>query len=300
MQHSFIEANGLQLCYDEFGTAGRPTVILVMGLGTQMISWPEPFCQRIADGGYRVIRFDNRDIGLSQKLDGEKIPGLLQMMIAGRLGLSFRVPYTLADMAADTVGLMDALGVARAHLVGVSMGGMVSQLVSSEFSHRVLSLTSIMSSSGARHLPGASAQIRRHMMRRAPPGENNYLRHAMRTWQLIGSKAYPPDPDALRERLLTAYRRSYYPQGYLRQMAAILASGDRVELLRSLRLPTLVIHGTDDPLVPVEAGVHTAELVPNSRLELIEGMGHDLPRQLLTKLADLILEQTNSVESKAA
>lgn len=300
MTSKYVTANGLRICYDEFGDLAHPAVLLIMGLGTQMIAWPEAFCQHLAAGGYRVIRFDNRDVGLSQKLAHERVPNLLRLLLASGFGLPLRVPYTLHDMARDTVGLLDSLGIERAHIVGASMGGMIAQLLAGDYPQRTLSLTSMMSTSGARSLPRASRQVKRLMMRRAEPGEQEYLRNASRLWQVIGSPAYPPGEKELRERLLASYRRCYYPKGYLRQFAAIVASGDRVELLRRVQRPTLVIHGSADALVPVEGGVHTADLVPGARLTLIEGMGHDLPIVLLPRLASLILEHINNPEQRAA
>ena len=289
MKHRFTSANGLRFCYDEFGQPDQPAMLLIMGLGTQMIAWPEPFCERLAEGGYRVIRFDNRDIGLSENLGDEPVPNLVILAVASQIGLRLPVPYTLHDMRRDTVALMDALGIGRAHLVGASMGGMIAQLAASEHPDRVGSLTSIMSSSGARHLPGPPPHIRRHLLRSPPQDEDLYVRRRMRTLELVGSRTYPANPDALQERLRAAYRRSFQPKGYLRQLAAVIASGDRVAALRKIRVPTLVIHGDEDRLVPPAASRHIAELVPDSRLEIIEGMGHDLPEPLWPRLADLII-----------
>ena len=296
----YVTANELRICYDEFGDPAHPAVLLIMGLGTQMIAWPEAFCEHLAIGGYRVIRFDNRDVGLSQKLVDARVPNLLRMLLASGLGLPLRVPYTLHDMARDTVGLLDGLGIERAHIVGASMGGMIAQLIAGDHPQRTLSLTSMMSTSGARSLPSASRQVQRLMMRRAGSGEEEYLRYASRLWQVIGSPMYPPEKQELRERLLASYRRSYYPEGFLRQFAAIVASGDRVDLLRRVQRPTLVIHGSADALVPVEGGIHTAELVPGAQLAVIKGMGHDLPVVLLPRLASLILEHIRNPEQRAA
>lgn len=300
MTSKYVTANGLKICYEEFGDPADPAVLLIMGLGTQMIAWPEAFCQHLAAGGYRVIRFDNRDIGLSQKLADEKVPNLLRLLLASGIGLPMRVPYTLHDMARDTVELLDGLGIERAHIVGASMGGMIAQLIAGDYPQRTLSLTSMMSTSGARSLPRASRQVQRLMLRRAGSGEEEYLSYASRLWQVIGSPAYPPGKQELRDRLLASYRRSFYPKGFLRQFAAIVASGDRVELLRRVKRPTLVMHGTKDALVPVEGGIHTADLVPGARLALIDGMGHDLPTVLLPRLASQILEHISNPEQRAA
>ncbi|MEH6549920.1 MAG: alpha/beta hydrolase [Pseudomonadales bacterium] len=289
MSHKFIEANGLQIAYDEFGQADHPAIILIMGLGTQMIAWPEEFCMGLVDQGFRVIRFDNRDIGLSEKLENSKTPGLLKLLLLSRLNLKSKVPYRLLDMAHDTVGLMDALDIGAAHVVGASMGGMIAQLVTGHFPERVLSLTSIMSTSGRRGLPSPSAKVTRQLVRRPKgTGEEDYIKHALKTWSMIGSPGFSVDQDVLRERMLEAYRRSYHPMGYKRQAAAIMASGDRTKILKSIRKPTLVIHGKEDVLVPVSGGIDTARLVQGSKLELIDGMGHDLPRPLMSHFAELI------------
>ncbi len=288
-QHPTLKANGLQLAYDEFGERKHPAIILIMGLGTQMIAWPESFCVDLATQGFRVVRFDNRDIGLSEKLHDKGRPNLIRVALKQRFGLVNKVPYRLVDMATDTIGVMDALDIDAAHLVGISMGGMIAQTVAGHFPKRTLSLTSIMSSSGHRSLPSASVKVTRAVFKR--PGEENeaaYLERALETWKLIGSPGYPVDEDVLKERMLTSYRRSYYPAGAARQATAIVASGDRVKLLKRIEAPTLVIHGKDDQLVPVACGIHTAEQVKESTLELFDGMGHNLPEALLPRFAELI------------
>jgi pimeloyl-ACP methyl ester carboxylesterase len=289
MSEKYIKVNGIELAYEEFGDQNNPVILLVMGLGTQMIAWPEDFCNGLASNGYRVIRFDNRDIGLSQKMEGAQIPKMLWVAARARLNLPVSVPYTLHDMAQDTIGLLDALDIDTVHLVGASMGGMIAQLVASHHPFRVLSLTSIMSTSGRKSLPGAEAKIALHMLRR-PTGrdEKTIEDYAMRTWGLIGSPAYPPSDTALRDKISRSYQRSYYPAGNARQMAAILASGDRTTELAQIQAPTLVIHGKMDPLVPVEGGIDTARLIPGAKLELIDGMGHDLPAVLLPHFVELI------------
>ncbi|MFK8048107.1 MAG: alpha/beta fold hydrolase [Halioglobus sp.] len=290
-----LQANGLELAYDEFGDAKHPAIILIMGLGTQMIAWPESFCEDLASRGFRVVRFDNRDIGLSEKLDNKGRPNLVRVALKQRFGLVNKVPYRLVDMAADTIGVMDALNIESAHLVGISMGGMIAQTVAGHFPKRTLSLTSIMSSSGHRSLPSASLKVTRQVFKR--PGEENeaaYLERALQTWKLIGSPDYPVDEDVLRERMRNSYRRSYYPAGAARQATAIVASGDRVKLLKRIESPTLVIHGKADQLVPVACGIHTAEQVKHSRLELFEGMGHNLPEALLPRFAELISDHAHT------
>ena len=289
MSEKTIEANGIRLAYDEFGDLSDPVILLIMGLGTQMIAWPEDFCQGLATRGYRVIRFDNRDIGLSQKMDGARVPGMLKLALYSRLNLPLKVPYTLHDMARDAIGLLDALEIDSAHLVGASLGGMIAQLMAGNFPFRVLSLTSIMSTSGCSSLPPADRKVMLHMARRPAKGDVEALQqYAMRTMRLIGSPGFQPSDQELREKLSASYQRSTYPIGYVRHMAAIMASGDRVAVLKKITAPTLVIHGEADPLVPVSGGIDTARHVRGAKLELIAGMGHDLPKPLLPHFVELI------------
>ncbi len=296
MSEKTIEANGIRLAYEEFGDLSDPVILLIMGLGTQMIAWPESFCQGLAARGYRVIRFDNRDIGLSQKMDGARVPGMLKLALYSRLKLPLNVPYTLHDMARDAIGLLDALDIDSAHLVGASMGGMIAQLMAGNFPCRVLSLTSIMSTSGRSSLPPADRKVMLHMARRPAKGDVEALQqYAMRTMRLIGSPGFQPSDQELREKLSASYRRSTYPIGYARHMAAIMASGDRVEVLKRITAPTLVIHGKADPLVPVSGGIDTARHVRGAKLELIAGMGHDLPKPLLPHFVELITTHADAV-----
>ena len=289
MPEKYARANGINLAYEEFGEVDHPAILLIMGLGTQMIAWPEDFCRGLAERGYRVIRFDNRDSGMSQKMNRAPVPNLLKMAAFSRLKLPLNVPYKLHDMADDALGLLDALEIENAHFVGVSMGGMIAQLVAGHFPSRVSSLTSIMSTSGHRDLPGADPQVSLQMIRRPRTiNAEAQIDYSMRTYRLIGSPAYPPSDEELRTKLRTSFKRCYYPAGYKRQMAAIAASGDRVDLLKKIKTPTLVIHGKADRLVPVEGGIDTARHIKGARLELIDGMGHDLPKALLPRFVDLI------------
>lgn len=297
MTERYIQANGIQLAYEEFGHPADPAVLLIMGLGTQMIAWPDELCQQLADGGYRVIRFDNRDIGLSESFDSHGKPSLALQYLMFRLRIPWQVPYDLNDMSLDALGLLDALEIESAHIVGASMGGMIGQLLAANHPTRTLTLTSIMSTSGDRSLPGTRPEVTKHLLNRPQAGEDSYLAHALESWRLIGSPGFPPTDEELRAKLLRSYRRSYRPEGFVRQLAAIMASGNRVDALKSIRQPTLVIHGKEDPLIPVEGGIHTAKLVPYSRLELIDGMGHDLPRALIPRIGNLILEHTNLVDT---
>lgn len=290
----------LLLTYEEFGKPSDPAMVLIMGLGMQMHAWPDEFCSALAEKGFRVIRLDNRDAGLSQKFADSQAPHPVKLMLRSRLGLKMKVPYLLQDMAEDTVSLLDYLQIESAHIVGASMGGMIAQLIAASYPERSMSLTSIMSSSGAPSLPQASIKVLKQLTRKPGVGEEAYLANAKRTWRMISSPAYTLDDAALSERLLSAYRRSHYPQGLSRQMAAIIASGDRSAKLKTIRVPTLVIHGQDDVLVPAQAGIDTAKKIPNARLELIPGMGHDLPRELFPHFVNKIAGLASSATSQAA
>jgi pimeloyl-ACP methyl ester carboxylesterase len=291
MTEKYLMANNLRLAYDEFGDASHPAIILIMGLGTQMIAWPVPFCESLAEQGFRVIRFDNRDIGLSQKIEPKRKVSILQIIMKQRLRIPFHVPYRLRDMAKDTIGLIDALGLQKVHWVGASMGGMIAQLLAAEYPERTLSLTSIMSTTGNPDLPKVSLKVSKQMINR-PSAEDQeaYLKHAMATWAIIGSPDYPPSKEDLSAKILNSLNRSYYPKGYLHQMAAIIENGDRRGVLRKIKAPTLVIHGKADVLVPVEGGIDTAENIPNAELKLISGMGHDLPKELIPRFSRYIGE----------
>lgn len=285
-----VFANGLEFEYEEFGDPESPPLILIMGLSLQMIAWPMPLCEALVAAGFRVIRFDNRDIGLSGKLHGKQAPGMRQFLLYRLFGRPFDAPYSVVDMAKDTLGIMDALDIRSAHLVGASMGGMIAQNVAAMAGDRVRSLTSIMSTSGDPGLPGPRWKVRRAVLGRRTRGQDKAaeIERLMKLFHIIGSSKYPRDDKQMREMVTQAVERSYYPQGFLRQFAGILADGSRVERLRGITVPTLVIHGDDDCLIPVEGGQHTAECIPGARLEIIEGMGHDLPAPLLDRLAAMI------------
>lgn len=289
----YLVANKLRLCYDEFGNKSDPAILLIMGLGTQMISWPDAFCQSLADKGHRVVRFDNRDIGLSEKIKVEQPVSIPKIMLRSRLGLRFWVPYTLHDMALDTVGVLDALDIEQAHIVGASMGGMIAQLVAATYPDRCLSLTSVMSTTGNPRLPTASWRVSKQLLNRPTSGsEQELLAHALKTWAIIGSPDFPPNQADLSERILRGIRRSFYPAGYRNQMAAIAENGDRRAVLANITAPTLVIHGKADVLVPVEGGLDTAKHIKGAELKLIEGMGHDLPKELIPRLSRMIARHT--------
>ena len=297
MSEQYVRANGIRLAYEEFGHGDHPVIVLMMGLGTQLIGWPVALCEGLADRGFRVIRFDNRDIGLSEKMENAHIPQAASLMLRSRLRLPMDVPYTLSDMARDCVGLMDALDIERAHLVGASMGGMIGQIVAAKFGQRLLSFTSIMSSSGNPRIPSARPDVARTMLKRAIGIEKVNLKTTMAFWRKIGSPAYQPTDEQLKKKILDSYQRSNYREGYSRHMAAIIASGSGVQLLKTITTPTLVVHGKDDALVSVKAGIDTARHIPGATLKLFDGMGHDLPEPLIPEFVSLI--STHAHESAA-
>ena len=282
----------LYIEYESLGDPAHPAIVLIMGLGMQLMAWPDSFCQALVARGYRVIRFDNRDCGLSGRAPGKKRANLLLAMAASALGLPVRTPYTLEDMAGDAVGLMDKLGIARAHIVGASMGGMIAQVLAAKFPQRVLSLTSIMSSSGNRRVSKPTKPARKVLLSRPadPKNPDSVIEHLVEMFGVIGSPGYPSSREELRSRIGHSVRRAYEPAGTARQLLAIIASGDRRKLLRTISAPTLVLHGADDPLVPLAAGRDTAQNIPGAKLLVIEGMGHDFPEALMPRLAQAIAD----------
>jgi pimeloyl-ACP methyl ester carboxylesterase len=280
-----VRANGISIEVEDTGEAGRTAVLLVMGLGMQLTAWPPAFVAGLQEAGFRVVRFDNRDCGLSQSFDHLGIPNVVANSLRHRMGLAIRPPYTLHDLAADALGVLDALEIRRAHLVGVSMGGMVAQRVALAAPERVLSLASIMSSSGARYLPGPRPQVLQAMLRPLPGrSEDAVVDHAMKLLRLIASPAFPNDEAAVRERVRLATRRAFTPAGTLRQMTAVAADTKRADELPRIQVPTLVIHGQDDPLVPFACGHDTARRIRGARLVAVPGMGHDLPPGVVDRL----------------
>lgn len=286
----FLNSNGLQIAYDTAGDPKAVPILLIMGLGMQLISWPDDLVEGLVEQGFYVIRFDNRDSGLSEKFERAGTPNLPLAYLKSLVRWPIKSAYTLDDMADDALGVMRALGVNRAHVVGASMGGMIAQILAAKHPDRVLSLTSIMSSSGRRGLPGPSREARAVLFKRPanPKDMESLVSHMANTFRVIGSPAYPTPDKQLRDRIGRAIRRNVCPGGVARQMVAIAASGDRSKLLRQIDVPTLVIHGAADPLVPPACGQDTARQVPGARLEIIEGMGHDLPTQLIERLLALI------------
>lgn len=285
-----IEANGLTLTYDTFGSPEAPPLLLIMGLGAQMISWPSELCQQLALSGYWVIRYDNRDIGRSTKFEEAGVPNPGWMLIKSLLGLPIKAPYLLKDLAADAVGLLDALGIQQAHIVGASMGGMIVQELIIHHRNRIKTAVSIMSTTGDRKLPRATREAQAVLRKPSPTEREAYLNQAVESWHVLAGDHFPFHVDRVRALAEQVYERGIYPAGSARQLAAILASGSREETLRLVTTPTLVIHGDADPLVPVVAGYATAKAIPNAKLLIIPGMGHSLPLETWPQIVEAIAE----------
>jgi pimeloyl-ACP methyl ester carboxylesterase len=270
-------ANGIDLCYETFGDASKPAVLLVMGLGTQMLGWDEQFCRQLAGRGWFVIRFDNRDIGRSTWFDQLEVPNPMLLLAKAAIGFKPKVPYTLKDMAADTVGLLDALGIAKAHVVGASMGGMIGQEMAVDHPDRMRSFTSIMSSTGNPKLPAAQPEATSMLVAKPAETIDEFIVYYRKLLKMLRAGEFPEDEALDEMRARQAWARGYHPAGSARQLAAIIASGNRTEALTTVRVPTLVIHGRPDPLVPVEGGQATAAAIPGAKLLILERMGHALP-----------------------
>lgn len=285
-----VKANGLQIEYETFGDSKNPAMLLIMGLACQLTHWPEELCESLAAGGYYVIRFDNRDVGLSTKVDHLGKANLMKLSVASQFGISMRTPYQLEDLAQDTLALMDALQIKAAHVVGVSMGGMISQLLAILAPQRVLSLTLIMTNSGNPRLPGPTLPLKLRLISRPKNlDRESLIQHAMQTWRMMSGPGYRPEESELRRKTERNLTRGVFPRGIARQTVAILHAKSRVPQLKKLVTPTLIIHGKDDPLVRVAAAHDLAKHIAGAKLEIIPGMGHDLPTVLLPKFNDLIL-----------
>jgi pimeloyl-ACP methyl ester carboxylesterase len=286
MSEQFCDVGrGVTLCYETFGDPAQQTALLVMGLGTQMIAWHEDFCTELASRGLHVVRFDNRDIGHSTHMPGAP-PTIGQILRRTRRAAH----YTLADMAQDAATLVERLELAPAHVIGASMGGMIAQTLAARHAAAVRSLVSIMSNTGNRFTGQPALRTYPIFLRRAPAGREAYIEHTVRLFGVIGSRELPRDPAEILELAGRSYDRDHDPEGPLRQLAAVLASGDRTAELRRITAPTLVIHGTADPLVAPSGGRATARAIPGAQLTMINGMGHDLPRVLWPRLIDAIAE----------
>ena len=292
-------ANGIDLCYEIFGAADAEPMLLIMGLGAQMILWDDDFCRQLAARGFRVIRFDNRDIGMSGKLTGGKRLGPLELLKLRFLNIPVAAPYRLHDMALDVIGLLDALGIKSAHLVGASMGGMIAQEVAISFPQRVRSLTSIMSTTGNPKLPPPTREAAAVLMAPPPKTREEYLERFAQTWKILRAGSFPQDEALDRSRAERTFERGLNPAGVARQLRAILASGSRKQRLGSVKAPTLVIHGTVDPLVPPEGGKDTAASIPGAKLLMIEGMGHALPIPTWPEIIGAIDKHAHAASAKA-
>jgi pimeloyl-ACP methyl ester carboxylesterase len=285
-----ITANGIQLEYETHGDPANPPLLLIMGLGAQLTLWPIELVEALVARGYYVIRYDNRDIGLSQKFHGTKVQDIRWIAAKRLIGLRSRLPYRLTDMADDAAALLTALGIESAHVAGASMGGMIAQLLAIHHPARVRSLTSIMSTTGNPRLPFPQSEALKVLLDRPPADASSDQAIAMgiRVARVIGSPGYPADEDRLRARVVANFERSFYPEGARRQLAAAIDDGDRRMRLRAVTAPTLVLHGVDDPLIPVEGGRDTAANIQGARLHEIKGMGHDLPLELVDEVADAV------------
>jgi pimeloyl-ACP methyl ester carboxylesterase len=289
-----LVANGIRIEYDTFGDPTQSPLVLIQGLGVQMIYWDESFCRQLADGGHFVVRFDNRDIGLSQKFENFGVPDIPALMAAAARGEEVDVPYTLNDMADDAVCLMRELGIEKAHYCGISMGGIIAQTIAARHADRTLSLISIMSGSGDLQGHSPKPEIMQALLTPSPDTREAYIEHNVDYWRLVGSPVFEYDEAWIRRRARSAFDRSVYPYGKSRQMLAIISSGNRKERLKSITAPTLIIHGREDPLVPVEAGMDLARTIPGSRLEIIEGMGHDIPEVAWPRIVQAIREHARN------
>jgi pimeloyl-ACP methyl ester carboxylesterase len=286
-----VAANGLAIEVDDQGLPQGEPLLLIMGLGMQLIGWPDELVQMLVSRGFRVIRFDNRDAGLSQGFDHLGVPNLPWAAVKYKLHLPVKPAYSIGDMALDALGVLQALGIQRAHICGASLGGMVAQHIAAKHPERVKSLTLLMTTSGARHLPQATWQVQKVMLSRpaAPQKAGDtaaVLAHFERVLSAIGSPAFPPEPERLRARLQAMVARAYRPAGTARQLAAVVADGDRRALLPRISAPTRVIHGQADPLIPVAAGHELVQLIRGAVGDFVPGMGHDLPLQVLPRIAE--------------
>lgn len=289
-QSGQVQVNDLTIAYESFGSEEDEVILLIPGLGAQLTMWPVELCEELAERGYRVIRFDNRDNGLSTHLDSLGRPDWQAIGEAAGTGASLPLPYSLKDMADDAVGLLDALNIEKAHIAGASMGGGIAQLVAIHYPDRVLSLTSLLSDTGNPDMPGPSEEAM--ALPPAPPAGSDMeeiIKRELAVRKIIGSPGFSTDEEQLRERVRSDVERSYNPMGVERQAAAVMFAGDRREELRNLDIPAVVLHGDADILVPVENGKDTVENIPGAELRIIEGLGHDLPTEIINEFADAIV-----------
>jgi len=285
----FTKANGLTFAYETFGHKKDCPLILVAGLNNQLVRWPVAFCEALVDKGFYVIRFDNRDIGLSEWIESSRTPGLAHQFMTKFFGVPITIPYTLGDLAKDTISILDALELPAAHLVGFSMGGMICQIAAGRYPKRVLSLTSMMSNCGAWGSGRPTFRVSLQMIKR-PSKTKSAVDNSVETLQMIGSPKYPVSDGSLRAMIVAEAKRARNPHSYFRQMAAINVAANRSDLLKSLKMPVLVISGEDDPLAQADGGIATASYIPHATLRILPGVGHDLPKPLLGDFAAMIAE----------
>ena len=283
-----VQSNGIEIEYERFGASQAEAVLLIMGLGRQLVSWPETLCEMLVARGYQVIRFDNRDVGLSSHFDEAGVPDFSAIIKDLKAGKQPQTPYSLDDMADDAAGLLSALGIDSAHVVGASLGGMIAQTLAIRHPARVASLTSMMSHTGRQDLPSGRPDVVARLFTPLAREQEARIDQMTETAALLAGSAYPAERALIRERMKRAYERDHRATGTARHLAAILTHPSREPDLQKLQIPTLVLHGSDDPLIPVACGEITAEVIPNARLEIIEGWGHDLPTPLLPRLVELI------------
>lgn len=296
-----LNANGIQIEYETFGNPSCPPLLLIMGLGGQLIHWDEDFCRQLADKGLYVIRYDNRDAGLSTKFEAAGLPDMGALLDAHLQGRSIEPPYTLEDMAADAAGLLEALNIKKAHICGSSMGGMIAQTVAIRYPAHLLSLISIYSTTGDPDLPPPQPPALEALMTPPPADRQGYIEFNVKTMQAIAGSGFPYDEQFIRDISARAYDRAFYPQGVGRQMMAVMTQENRKPALASVTVPTLVIHGTADPLVPAAHGRDTANAIPGAQLLLVDGLGHELPRikEPWPQVIDAIAAHTREAEIKA-
>jgi pimeloyl-ACP methyl ester carboxylesterase len=295
MSEQFARVGDLDICFETFGDPEDPAILLIMGLGTQMVAWHDDFCTELAGRGYFVIRHDNRDIGRSTHLSRFKAPSLVKLATRDRAA-----PYTLADMAGDSIGVLDHLGIEKAHIVGASMGGMIAQTIAIRHPERALSLVSIFSNTGGFWNGQPALTMYAVLLRPAPRDRERFINHAVEMFEKIGGKGYEPGVEDLRTIATRSFDRGGDPAGPSRQLGAIVADRDRRPELRNLRLPATVIHGTDDKLVRPSGGKATAKAIPGAKLVLIEGMGHGLPRGAWPRILDAIEETAKRAEARVS
>jgi pimeloyl-ACP methyl ester carboxylesterase len=289
--------NNIQIEYETIGDHNSKPLLLIAGLGSQLLAWSNEICESLANSGFFVIRFDNRDVGLSTKLVGAGIPDFTEINTAYTRGERPKVPYTLEDMAGDAVGVLDALNIAKAHICGASMGGMIAQVFAYRYPSRVLSLTVIMSTTGNPKLPQAKPEIMAQFFAPVPSEREAYIEESVRRDRLIYG-TYTYDEDQGREYRTKEYDRCYYPEGVIRQLAAMAIPGNIKPEISAIRAPTLIIHGSEDPFYPVEAGKEIATTIPKAELLILDGMGHSFPREIVPRIVNAIVANSNKIEKQ--